>query len=116
MHIRIFESDFNGYIYKAGVNVDAIGITLDGESFGELEQHEMSIKCFTEVLEKIFNIFPGKNLYLIDKKQKTAILIELNCIKVFGKIQILKGNRSKKYLQEKIYLSCLVAQKSCLMR
>lgn len=96
MNIRIFKSDFNGYIYKTSVNVDAIGITLDGESFGELKNYELSIKFFAKVLEKIFNIIPGKNLYLIDKKTKDGNFNRIELHKGLWKNSNFKGEQIEK--------------------
>ena len=96
MEVKVFNSDFNGYINKANIKVEAVGVTLDEDYFGEKNYYEISIKFFERILGKIFNSFSGKNLYLIDKKTKDGHFNRIELYKGLWKDSAFKGEQVEK--------------------
>lgn len=96
MEVKVFNSDFNGYINKANIKVEAVGVTLNDESLGGKDSYKISINLFTRILEKAINLFPDKDLYIIDKKIKDGCFNRIELYKGLWKDSVFKGEKIEK--------------------
>lgn len=96
MKVKVFNSDFNGYINKANIKTETVGVTLNDEFLGGKDCYEISINLFTRILEKVINLFPDKDLYIIDKKTKDGCFNRIELYKGIWKDSVFKGEQIEK--------------------
>ena len=106
MELTIIDSSYNGYLDETSREVEAIGITLEDESLEREDLYQINIAFFEKFLRDLFYVFPGKELYLIKKQEKSGEFNRIEKYKGLWKNSGFKGEKTEKLLNEG-GISCL---------